>query len=68
MCCAKHKCQVKTMARAAHLLNDDVAVSSVRSLRVEISVVPKGKYFLDVHIFNKNTDRECIRDVVVSST
>ena len=67
MCRAKYKCQVKSMARAAHLLNDDVAVSSVRSMRMEISVVPKVKYFLDVHIFGKNTDRESIRDVVLSS-
>ena len=42
------------MARAAHLLNDDVAVSSVRSMRVEISVGPKEKCFHDVHIFGKN--------------
>ena len=66
-CVVRKKCQVKSMARAAHLPNDDVAVSFVRSMRMEISVVPKEKYFLDVHIFSKNTYRESIRDVVLSS-
>ena len=56
------------MAGAAHLLNDDAAVFFVRCMRIEISVGLEGKYFLDVHMFSKNTDRESIRDVLLSST
>ena len=56
------------MVGTSHLLNDDAAVSFVSCMRMEIPVGPKGKYFLDVHIFSKNTDRESIRDVVLSST
>ena len=54
------------MAGAAHLLNDDAAVLFVRCMRMEISVGPKGKYFLDFRTFSENTDCESIRVVVLS--
>ena len=45
-----------------------LTVLFVRRMRVEISMEPKKKYSLDVQNFSKNTDRESIRDVVLSST
>ena len=55
LCCAKYNCQVKSIAGAANLPNEDAAVLFVRCMRIGISVGLKEKY-----VFSKNTDCESI--------
>ena len=66
--CAAHRCQVGSLAGAAHALNDNAGVLRCTGCVQKSPVDYKGKNWLDFYTFSKNTDRECSCHVVLSST
>ena len=65
--CAAHRCQVGSVAGAAHALNDNAWCPRCAGCVQKSPVDHKGKNLLDFYTFSKNTDRECSCHVVLSS-